>query len=78
MLGSGGYSRPARAHREGRKALWPPTDRRGQPLFVRLMDELSEANRATAWAGTKEALRPFEGLAGFVASSEALMAIGVA
>jgi len=50
-----------------------------QPPFVRLMmDELSEADRATAWAEIKEALRPVEGPGGFVAPSEALMATRVA
>ena len=56
-----------------------PTRRSHSLRFVRLMmDELSEADRATAWAEIKEALRPVEGPGGFVAPSEALMATRVA
>jgi hypothetical protein len=43
-----------------------------------MMDELGEADRATAWAEIKEALRPVEGPGGFAAPSEALMATRVA
>jgi ubiquinone/menaquinone biosynthesis C-methylase UbiE len=49
-----------------------------QPPFVRLMDQLSEEHRATARSEISQALQSFEGPDGFVAPSEALMAIGVA
>jgi SAM-dependent methyltransferase len=49
-----------------------------QPPFVRLIDELSEDDRATAWSEIPHALQPFEGPEGFAAPSEALMVIGVA
>jgi ubiquinone/menaquinone biosynthesis C-methylase UbiE len=49
-----------------------------QPPFVRLMDQLGEEHRATARSQIRQALQPFEGPDGFVAPSEALMAIGAA
>ena len=38
-----------------------------QPLLVKLLDELSEADRATAWAEITQTLQPFVGSAGFAA-----------
>ena len=49
-----------------------------QPPLVRLMHELSEADRATAWAEIKQTLQPFVGPDGFAAPSEALIAVGMA
>ena len=49
-----------------------------QPPFVQLMDELSEEDRAAAWAEIRQALQPFGGPDGFAAPSEALMVVGVA
>jgi len=49
-----------------------------QPLFVKLLDELSEADRATAWAEIDRTLQPFVGRDGFEAPSEALIAAGAA
>ena len=49
-----------------------------QPLLVKLLDELSEADRATAWAEIERSLRPFVGGDGFAGPSEALIAAGVA
>jgi ubiquinone/menaquinone biosynthesis C-methylase UbiE len=49
-----------------------------QPPLVKLLAELSEADRATAWAEIKRTLQPFAGPDGFAASSEALMVVGVA
>jgi len=49
-----------------------------QPLLVKLLDELSEDDRATAWAEINQTLQPFVGPDGFAAPSEALMVVGVA
>jgi ubiquinone/menaquinone biosynthesis C-methylase UbiE len=49
-----------------------------QPPFVRLMDQLGEEHRAAARSQIRQALQRFEGPDGFVAPSEALMAIGAA
>jgi SAM-dependent methyltransferase len=49
-----------------------------QPPLVKLLDELSEGDRATAWAEIKQTLQPFEGPDGFAAPSEALIVVGVA
>jgi ubiquinone/menaquinone biosynthesis C-methylase UbiE len=49
-----------------------------QPPLVKVLAELSEADRATAWAEIKRTLQPFAGPDGFAASSEALMVVGVA
>ena len=49
-----------------------------QPPLVRLLDELSEDDRATAWAEIKQTLQPFVGPDGFAAPSEALLVVGVA
>ena len=49
-----------------------------QPLFVKLLDELSEGNRAAAWAEIERTLQPFVGPDGFAAPSEALVAAGTA
>jgi SAM-dependent methyltransferase len=49
-----------------------------QPLFVKLLDELSEGNRAAAWAEIERTLLPFVGPDGFAAPSEALVAAGTA
>jgi ubiquinone/menaquinone biosynthesis C-methylase UbiE len=49
-----------------------------QPLFVKLLDELSEADRATAWAEIERTLQPFVGRDGFEAPSEVLIAAGTA
>jgi hypothetical protein len=48
-----------------------------QPPFVQLMDELSEEDRAAAWAEIRQALQPLAGPM-FAAPSEALMVVGVA
>jgi ubiquinone/menaquinone biosynthesis C-methylase UbiE len=49
-----------------------------QPLLVKLLDELSEADRATAWAEIERLLAPFGGPNGFEGPSEALVAAGTA
>jgi ubiquinone/menaquinone biosynthesis C-methylase UbiE len=49
-----------------------------QPLLVKLLDELSEDDRATAWAEINQTLQPFVGPDGFAAPSEALIVVGVA
>jgi ubiquinone/menaquinone biosynthesis C-methylase UbiE len=49
-----------------------------QPLFVKLLDELSDADRATAWAEIERALQPFVGPDGFAAPGEVLIAAGTA
>jgi ubiquinone/menaquinone biosynthesis C-methylase UbiE len=49
-----------------------------QPLLVKLLDELSEADRATAWAEIERSLQPFVGDDGFAGPSEALIAAGAA
>jgi SAM-dependent methyltransferase len=49
-----------------------------QPLLVKLLDELSEDDRAVAWAEINQALQPLVGPDGFAAPSEALIAAGVA
>lgn len=49
-----------------------------QPLLGRLLAELSEDDRASAWAEIRRTLQPFVGLDGFAAPSEALIAAGVA
>jgi ubiquinone/menaquinone biosynthesis C-methylase UbiE len=49
-----------------------------QPLLVKLLDELTEADRATAWAEIERSLQPFVGDDGFAGPSEALIAAGVA
>jgi ubiquinone/menaquinone biosynthesis C-methylase UbiE len=49
-----------------------------QPLLVNLLDGLSEADRATAWAEIDRTLQPFVGRDGFEAPSEALIAAGTA
>ena len=49
-----------------------------QPPLVKLLDELSEDDRATAWAEIEQTLRPFVGPDGFAAPSEALLVVGVA
>ena len=49
-----------------------------QPLLAKLLDELSEADRATAWAEIERILQPFVGPDGFEAPNEALIAAGTA
>ena len=49
-----------------------------QPLLAKLLDELSEADRATAWAKIERTLQPFMARDGFEAPSEALIAAGTA
>ena len=49
-----------------------------QPLLVKLLDELSEADRATAWAEIERTLQPFVGPDGFEGPSELLIAAGTA
>lgn len=49
-----------------------------QPLFVKLLAELSEDDRATAWAEIDRTLQPFVGQDGFAAPSEVLIAAGAA
>lgn len=49
-----------------------------QPPLVKLLNELSEDDRVTAWAEITQTLQPFVGPDGFAAPSEALMVVGVA
>lgn len=49
-----------------------------QPLFVKLLAELSEADRTIAWAEIDRTLQPFVGREGFEAPGEILIAVGVA
>jgi SAM-dependent methyltransferase len=49
-----------------------------QPPLVKLLNELSEDDRASAWAEISRTLQPFVGPDGFAAPSEALMVVGVA
>jgi len=49
-----------------------------QPPLVKLLDGLSEANRAAAWAEIERTFQPFVGPDGFAAPSEALIAAGTA
>jgi hypothetical protein len=47
-----------------------------QPPLVKLLDELSEDDRVTAWAEIERTLEPFVGPDGFAAPSEALITVG--
>ena len=49
-----------------------------QPPLVKLLGELSEDDRATAWAEINQTLQRFVGPDGFAAPSEALIVVGVA
>jgi ubiquinone/menaquinone biosynthesis C-methylase UbiE len=49
-----------------------------QPPLVKLLNELSEDDRASAWAEISRTLQPFVGPDGFAAPSEALIVVGVA
>ncbi len=49
-----------------------------QPLLAKLLAELSEADRAAAWAEIERSLQPFAGRDGFAGPSEALVASGAA
>jgi len=49
-----------------------------QPPLVKLLNELSEDDRASAWAEISRTLQPFVGPEGFAAPSEALLVVGVA
>ena len=49
-----------------------------QPPLVKLLNELSEDDRASAWAEISRTLQPFVGPDGFAAPSEALLVVGVA
>ena len=49
-----------------------------QPPLVKLLDGLSDDDRAAAWAEIKQTLQPFVGPDGFAAPSEALIVVGVA
>jgi ubiquinone/menaquinone biosynthesis C-methylase UbiE len=49
-----------------------------QPLFVKLLDELGEADRAAAWAEIERTLRSYVTRDGFEGPSEALIAAGTA
>jgi hypothetical protein len=49
-----------------------------QPFFAKLMTQLSEADRATAWAEIRRTQQPFVGPDGFAAPSEVLIASGTA
>jgi hypothetical protein len=49
-----------------------------QPLLVKLLGELSEDDRAAAWAEINQTLQPFVGPDGFAAPGEALIVVGVA
>lgn len=49
-----------------------------QPPFVKLISELSEADRATARAEIERTFQPFVGPEGFAAPNEALVAVGTA
>ena len=49
-----------------------------QPPLVKLLDALSENDRAAAWAEISRTLEPFVRSEGFAAPSEALIVVGVA
>jgi ubiquinone/menaquinone biosynthesis C-methylase UbiE len=49
-----------------------------QPPLAKLLGELTEDDRAAAWAEINQTLQPFVGPAGFAAPSEALMGVGLA
>jgi SAM-dependent methyltransferase len=49
-----------------------------QPPLVRLLNELSEDDRVSAWAEIRQILQPFVEPDGFAAPSEALIVVGVA
>ena len=49
-----------------------------QPLLVKLLGELSEDDRAAAWAEINQTLQPFVGPDGVAAPGEALLVVGVA
>jgi SAM-dependent methyltransferase len=49
-----------------------------QPLLTKLLDELTETDRAIAWAEIERTLQPFAGPDGFAGPSEALVAAGTA
>jgi ubiquinone/menaquinone biosynthesis C-methylase UbiE len=49
-----------------------------QPLLVKLMGELNEADRDAAWAEIERTFQPFVGPHGFEGPSEALVAAGTA
>ena len=49
-----------------------------QPPLLKLLDQLSEADRTTAWAEIKQTLQSFVEPDGFAAPSEALIVVGVA
>ena len=49
-----------------------------QPPLVKLLNELSEDDRASAWAEISRTLQAFAGPDGFAAPSEALLVVGVA
>lgn len=49
-----------------------------QPPLVKLLNELSEDDRARAWAEIRRTLEPFTGPDGFAAPSEALIVVGAA
>lgn len=49
-----------------------------QPPLVKLLSELSEHDRAAAWAEISRTLQPFVGSDGFAAPSDALIVVGLA
>jgi hypothetical protein len=49
-----------------------------QPPLTRLLDQLSDADRAVAWAEIERSLRPFLTEDGLAGPAEALVAAGVA
>ena len=49
-----------------------------QPLFVKLLNELNDAERSAAWAEIERTLRPCVGPDGFEGPGEALIAAGTA
>ena len=49
-----------------------------QPPLAKLLGELTEDDRAAAWAEINQTLQPFVGPDGFAAPSEALIVVGVA
>jgi SAM-dependent methyltransferase len=52
--------------------------RESQPPLLRLLDQLSEADRGAAWAEIERTFAIFVGPAGFAGPSEALIAVGTA
>lgn len=52
--------------------------REAQPPLMRLLDLLSDADRATAWSAIEQALAAYNGPDGFAGPAEALVVVGTA